>query len=73
MDVTNVVRSDTIEQYLDRSRELFSQATTWSMNLIGQSQDVSWDTATKFLSDYLLLPLVVLLGLLIVVKRALGD
>ena len=73
MDAMNVVRSDTIEQYLDRSRELLSQATTWSMNLISQSQDVSWDTASKFLSDYLLLPLVVLLGLLIVVKRALGD
>ena len=73
MDAMNVVRSDTIEQYLGRSRELLSQATTWSMNLISQSQDVSWDTATKFLSDYLLLPLVVLLGLLLVVKRALGD
>jgi len=73
MDAMNVVRSDTIEPYLSRSRELLSQATTWSMNLISQSQDVSWDTATKFLSDYLLLPLVVLLGLLIVVKRALGD
>ena len=73
MDAMNVVRSDTIEQYLSRSRELLAQATTWSMNLISQSQEVSWDTATQFLSDYLLLPLVVLLGLLLVVKSALDD
>jgi len=73
MDAMNIVRSDSIEQYLRWSRELLSYAVTWSMNLISQSQGVSWDTASKFLSDYLLLPLVVLLGLLLVVKKALGD
>jgi len=71
MDAMDIVRSDAIEQYLSRSRELLSYAVTWSMNLIGQSQ--SWETASKFLSDYLLLPLVVLVGLLLVVKKALGD
>ena len=73
MDAMNVVRSDLIEQYLARSRELLADAVTWGATLIAQSQQVSWDAASKFLSDYLLLPLVVLLGLLIVVKRALGD
>ena len=73
MDAMNIVRSDTIEQYLARSRELLSVAFTWGMNLIARSHEVSWDDATKFLSDYLLLPLVVLLGLLLVVKRALDD
>ena len=73
MDAMNIARSDLIEEYVARSRQLLSEAFTWGMNLIGYSQEVSWDTATKFLSDYLLLPLVVLLGLLIVVKRALGD
>ena len=73
MDAMDIVRSDAIEQYLSRSRELLSYAVTWSMNLIGQSQQVSWETASKFLSDYLLLPLVVLVGLLLVVKKALGD
>ena len=73
MDAMNVVRNDLIEQYLARSRELLSDAFAWGMNLIGRSDELSWDVATKFLSDYLLLPLVVLLGLLIVVKRALGD
>ena len=73
MDATSIVRSDAIEQYLTRARELLSDAFALGMNLIGQSQEISWDTATKFLSDYLLLPLVVLLGLLLVVKKALGD
>ena len=73
MDAMDIVRSDAIEQYLSRSRELLSSAVTWSMNLIGQSQQVSWETASKFLSDYLLLPLVVLVGLLLVVKKALSD
>ena len=73
MDAMNILRSDLFEQYLARSRELLSGAVGWGMNLISRSQEVSWDTASQFLSDYLLLPLVVLLGLLIVVKRALGD
>ena len=73
MDATSIVRSDAIEQYLTRARELLSDGFALGMNLIGQSQEISWDTATKFLSDYLLLPLVVLLGLLLVVKKALGD
>jgi len=73
MDAMDIVRSDSIEQYLRWSREMLSYAVTWSMKLIGQSQEVTWDTASKFLSDYLLLPLVVLLGLFLVVKKALGD
>ena len=73
MDAMKIVRSDLFEQYFNRSRELLSDAVGWGANLISRSQEISWDTASKFLSDYLLLPLVVLLGLLIVVKRALGD
>ena len=73
MDAMNIVRSDLIEQYLARSRELLADIVTWGMNLISRSQEVSWDTASKFLSDYLLLPLVVLLGLLLVVRGALRD
>ena len=73
MDAMNMVRGDLIEQFLARSRELLSGVATWGMNLLGRSQDVSWDATSRFMSDYVLLPLVVLLVLLIVVKRALGD
>ena len=73
MDAMNIARSDLFEQYLARSRELLSDAVGWGMTLVSRSQEVSWDTASKFLSDYVLLPLVVLLGLLLVVKKALGD
>jgi hypothetical protein len=73
MDAVKVARSDVIDQYLAWSRERLSEAFAWAMNLMGQPQDVSWDTATQFVSDYVLLPLVVVVVLLIVVKHALSD
>ena len=73
MDSLNTARSDLVEQYLAWSRELLSDGFAWVMHLIGAPQGMSWDVASKFLSDYVLLPLVVLLVLLIVVKRALAD
>ena len=73
MDALNTARSDLIDQYLAWSRELLSDALAWAMNLIGRSQETSWDAATQFISDYVLLPLVVVIAVLIVVKQALSD
>ena len=73
MDALNTARSDLIDQYLAWSRELLSDGLAWAMNLIGRSQEMSWDAATQFISDYVLLPLVVVIAVLIVVKQALSD
>jgi hypothetical protein len=73
MDSFNVVRNDFFDQYLAWGRDLLSDALAWGLNLIGRPEGVSWDVASKFVSDYVLLPLVVLLVLLIVVKQALSD
>jgi hypothetical protein len=73
MDSLNIVRSDVVDRYLAWGRELFSAGLSWGLQLIGQPQGVSWDDASKFLSDYLLLPLVVVVVLLIVVKQAISD
>jgi hypothetical protein len=73
MDSFHIVRNDLFEQYLAWGRELLSDTLAWFLQLIGQPQGVSWDVASKFVSDYVLLPLVVLLVLLIVVKQALSD
>ena len=43
------------------------------MNMIGRSQEVSWRDAYQFLSDYVLLPLVILVVLLILIKHVLTD
>ena len=73
MDTLNTARSDLIDQSLAWCRELLSDAFAWVMNLIGRSQEMSWDAAAQFISDYVLLPLVVVIALLIVVKQALSD
>jgi hypothetical protein len=73
MDSFNVVRNDFFDQYLAWGRELLSHTLAWFLQLIGQPQGLSWNVASKFVSDYVLLPLVVLLVLLIVVKQALND
>jgi hypothetical protein len=73
MDTLNVVRSDLVEQYVARGRELVSGALARGFELIGQPQGVPWDVAAKFMSDYVILPLVVVLVLLIVVRQALND
>ena len=73
MDSLNVVRSDLVEQYVARARELLSDGLSRVMELVGGPQAVTWDIAAKFMSDYVLLPLVVLLVLLIVVRQALND
>ena len=73
MESFNIARSDLIDQYLTRSQELLSHALVWARQLIGRSQEVSWDATSQFMTDYVLLPLVVVVVLLIVVKHALSD
>jgi hypothetical protein len=65
--------SDLFDRYLARSRELLSDALAWAMSLIGRSQGMSWSEAYQFASDYLFLPLVVLIALVILVKQVLTD
>ena len=73
MDSLDVVRSDLVEQYVARARALLSDGLSRVMELVGGPQTVTWDIAAKFMSDYVLLPLVVILVLLIVVRQALND
>jgi hypothetical protein len=73
MDSLNVVRNDLIEQYVASARELLSDGLSRVVELAGGPQGVTWDVAAKFMSDYVLLPLVVILVLLIVVRQALND
>jgi hypothetical protein len=73
MDTPNIVRSDLIEQCLVRGRELVSGALARVLELTGRPEGVPWDVAAKFVSDYVLLPLVVVLVLLFVVRQALND
>ena len=73
MDSLNAVRSDLVEQYVAWVRELVSGGLAWALERVGGPQGVAWDIAAKFMSDYLLLPLVVVLVLLFVVRGALND
>ena len=68
-----ITRTDLLDQYFDWWRGFFSDAFAWAMNQIGHSQDISWDTALRFVNDYLLLPLVVLVGLVLLLKQTLSD
>ena len=43
------------------------------MTQVGQSPEISWGDALHFINDYLLLPLVVLVGLAMLLKQALSD
>jgi hypothetical protein len=73
MDTLNIVRSDLIEPWLARGRELVSGALAPVLELTGRPEGVPWDVAAKFMSDHVLLPLVVVLVLLFVVRQALND
>ena len=73
MDALNVVRSDLIERYVARARELLSDGLARVLELAGGPQGVTWDVAAKFMSDYVLLPLVVIVVLLIVVRQAING
>jgi len=73
MDSLKVVRSDLIEQYVASARELLSEGISRVVELAGGPPGVTWDIAAKFVSDYVLLPFVVILVLLIVVRQALSD
>ena len=68
-----IARADFLDQYVDWWRRSFSDAFAWAMNWIGHSQDISWETALQFVNDYLLLPLVVLVGLVLLLKQTLSD
>ena len=68
-----IVRADFLDHYVDWWRRSFSDAFVWAMNWIGHSQDISWGTAFQFVNDYLLLPLVVLVGLVLLLKQTLSD
>jgi hypothetical protein len=73
VDSFKTARTDLFDQYFDWWRRLFSDAFAWAMNQIGQSHDISWGGALQFINDYLLLPLVVLVGLALLLKQTLSD
>ena len=73
MDSFKIARADFFDQYFDWWRRLFSDAFVWAMNQIGQSPDISWGAALQFVNDYLLLPLVVLIGLAVLLKQTLSG
>ena len=68
-----ITRTDLLDQYFDWWRRFFSDAFAWALNQIGHSQDISWEAALQFVNDYLLLPLVVLVGLVMLLKQTLSD
>ncbi|HMH52327.1 MAG TPA: hypothetical protein VK548_18960 [Candidatus Acidoferrum sp.] len=73
MDSFKTARTDLFDQYFDWWRRFFSDALAWTMNQLGQSQDISWSATLHFINDYLVLPLVVLVALAILLKQTLSD
>ena len=73
MDSINVTRSDFFDQYFDWWRRFFSDASAGAINRLAQSPDVSWRDALLFVNDYLLLPLVLVVGLFLLLKQTLSD
>ena len=73
MDSFEIARADFLNQYVDWWRRFFADAFTWALNRLAESPDVSWSAAFHFVNDYLLLPLVVLVGLLLLLKQTLSD
>jgi hypothetical protein len=73
MDSFKIARADFLDQYFEWWRRFFADAFAWAMNQLGQSHEISWGAALHFVNDYLLLPLVVLVGLVLLLKQTLSD
>ena len=73
MDSIKTAHSDLFDQYFDWYRRFFSDVFAWAMNQMGRSQEISWGDALQFINDYLLLPLVVVVGLVLLLKQTLSD
>jgi hypothetical protein len=73
MDSFRILRSDLLDEYIHWWRRFFSDVLVWAADQMGRPHDLSWHTALQFANDYLLLPLVVVVGLLMLVKKSLSD
>lgn len=73
MDSLTIARADLFEQYVDWWRRFFSDASAWVITQVAQSPEISWSDAFHFVNDYLLLPLVVVIGLGILLKQTLSG
>ena len=73
MDSITIARADLLDQYVDWWRRFFSDASGWVINQLAQYPEISWSEALHFVNDYLLLPLVVLIGLAILLKQTLSG
>jgi hypothetical protein len=73
MDSFETARTDFFDQYLAWWRRFLADAFAWAMNQLGQPHDVSWESTLNFVNDYLLLPVVVLVVLILLVKQTLSD